>query len=315
MENKTKEFKNLEKWQGTLAACIRCGYCFEHCPMFKHSGWESDAPRAKIITAFGLLTGEIEASESASDKMFSCFFCKRCEAACSSGVKLTDVFIDARKDLIEMGKEVPGTTSMTKLSCARCLICLGACPHDARSHDGKNVVVDAAKCQSCGICLEVCPAGATFIEKTFGTSREELVETATNFLNSHDAARTVIYACNWSYFPELQASELPQSEIKDKTYEILVNMCGGRLDAQALMAPFLHNAWGVQVACCPDEECQHDGNLRAKKLVANLKSTFEKIGMDPERVELVQIPAGDKTLFQAEIDTFVDKINNMGPIR
>jgi coenzyme F420-reducing hydrogenase delta subunit len=37
--------------------------------------------------------------------------------------------------------------------------------------------------------------------------------------------------------------------------------------------------------------------------------------MDPERIELVQIPASDKTLFQAEIDTFVDKLNQMGPIR
>ena len=96
MENKIKEFKNLEKWQGTLASCIRCGYCFEHCPMFKHTGWESDAPRAKIITAFGLITGEVEPSESAADKMFSCFYCKRCEAACSSGVPLTEIFTDAR---------------------------------------------------------------------------------------------------------------------------------------------------------------------------------------------------------------------------
>ena len=86
MENKTKEFKNLEKWQGTLANCIRCGYCFEHCPMFKHTGWESDAPRAKIITAYGLLSGDVEPTEAAADKMFSCFYCKRCEAACSSGV-------------------------------------------------------------------------------------------------------------------------------------------------------------------------------------------------------------------------------------
>ncbi len=315
MENTTKEFKNLEKWQGTLANCIRCGYCFEHCPMFKHSGWESDAPRAKIITAFGLLSGEIEPSESAADKMFSCFHCKRCEAACSSGVDLTDIFIDARKDLVEMGFNGPGTTSITKLNCARCLICVGACPHDARSHDGKNIVSDPTKCQSCGICLEVCPAGAATIENSFGTNKDELVAKATEFLNSHEAARTIVFACNWSYFPDLQASELPDSEIKDKTYEILVNMCGGRLEAQTMMAPFLHNAWGVMAACCPDDECEHNGNLKAKKIVESLKTTFEKIGIDPERVELVQVPAGDKALFQAEIDTFVDKVNQMGPIR
>jgi len=315
MENKTKEFKHLEKWQGTLANCIRCGYCFEHCPMFKHTGWESDAPRAKIITAFGLMAGEIEASESVADKMFSCFFCKRCEAACSSGVPLTEIFIDARKDLVEQGFKGPGTTSTTQLNCARCLICVGACPHEARAYDGKGIATDPSKCQACGICLEACPAGAAKIEGSFGTNREALIKRATTFLTTHESARAIVFACNWSYFPELQASVLPDSETREKSYEILVNMCGGRLEAQVLMAPFLHNAWGIMVAICPDGDCQHDGNLRAKKTIETIQSTFKKIDIDPARIQLVQIPAGDKTLFQAQIDTFVDNLNKMGPIR
>jgi coenzyme F420-reducing hydrogenase delta subunit/heterodisulfide reductase subunit C len=315
MENTTKEFKNLDKWQGTLAACIRCGYCFEHCPLFKHTGWESDAPRAKIITAFGLLSGDVEPTESSINKMFSCFYCKRCEAACSSGVKLTDIFTDVKKDLKEMGYEGPGTTSITKLNCARCLICVSGCPHEARSYDGKRIVTDPTKCQSCGICLEHCPAGAAQIVNTFGTGKEELIERAANFLDTHTAAKAIVFACNWSYFPDLQASELPESETVDKDYEILVNMCGGRLETQILMAPFLHNAWGVMVAVCPDDECSHNGNNRAKSLIKSLKKTLEKIDIDPERVQLVQVPAGDKTLFQAEIDTFVDKLNGLGPIR
>ncbi len=314
MENKIKEFSNLEKWQGTLANCIRCGYCFEHCPMFHHTGWESDAPRAKIITAFGMLEGKVEVSESSVNKMFSCFYCKRCEAACSSGVPLTEIFTDAKKDLKEMGFDGPGTTSITKLNCARCLICVSGCPHEARSHDGKKIVTDPAKCQACGICLEHCPAGAAQIENSFGTSKDELVESAATFLDTHTASKAIVFACNWSYYPELQASVLPESETYDKDYEILVNMCGGRLEAQVLMAPFLHNAWGVMAAVCPDDECEHNGNLRAKKIIASLKKTFKAIDIDPERIQLVQIPAGDKTLFQAEIDTFIDNLNKMGPI-
>jgi len=91
-------------------------------------------------------------------------------------------------------------------------------------------------------------------------------------------------------------------------------MCGGCLEEHLLMAPFLEGAWGVMAACCPDGECQHDGNLRAKKLVANLKKRLETLDINPERVELVQIPAGDKALFQAQIDTFVEKLNQLGPI-
>ena len=315
MKTKDKKFTHLEKWEKTLAACIRCGYCFEHCPMFKFTGWESDAPRAKIITAFGLLSGKVDPTPEAAEKLFNCFYCKRCEAACSSGVALTEVFTDAKKDLTEMGLKGPGTTSITQMNCARCLICVSACPHEARSHQETGIVTDPAKCQSCGICVEVCPAGAATIVNNFGTSRDELTQKADKFLTSHSAAKVIVFACNWSYYPELQASQLPESETKDNAYEILVNMCGGRLEAQLLMAPFLSNAWGVLVACCPEGECQHEGNVKAKRMIAHLQKTLETIKIDPERVQVVEIPAGDKSLFQAEIDTFVDKMNRLGPIR
>ncbi len=315
MEN-TRPFKHLEKWQKTLANCIRCGYCFEHCPLFKHTGWESDAPRAKIVTAFGLLSGEIKPSEAVAHKLFSCFYCKRCEAACSSGVQLTEIFTDAKKDLLEMGFKGPGTTSITQLNCARCLACISACPHEARSYDERRgVVTDPAKCQGCGICVEVCPAGAALIPNGFGTGRKDLADRIDTFMSTHPSAKAIVFACNWSYYPDLQASVLLDTEMKDKSYEILVNLCGGRLEAPLLMAPFLHNAWGVLVAVCPDDKCQHNGNQNAKKLVENLQAVFERIRIHPERIHLVQIPAGDKNRFQMEIDTFVDRVTALGPIR
>ena len=94
MKNKQIKYENLEKWEKTLASCIRCGYCFEHCPISKYTKWESDTPRAKIVMAHGLLAGELEPSDYIAEKMFSCFFCKRCEAACSSGVSLIDIFLE-----------------------------------------------------------------------------------------------------------------------------------------------------------------------------------------------------------------------------
>jgi coenzyme F420-reducing hydrogenase delta subunit/Pyruvate/2-oxoacid:ferredoxin oxidoreductase delta subunit len=315
MKSKEKKFTHLKKWESTLAACIRCGYCFEHCPMFKFTGWESDAPRAKIITAFGLLSGEVDPTPEAAEKLFNCFYCKRCEAACSSGVTLTEVFTDAKQDLKEMGFKGPGTTSITQANCARCLLCVSTCPHEARSIQETGIEVDPAKCQSCGVCVEICPAGAAKMGNTFGTSRDELTEKAKTFLNDHSSAKAIVFACNWSYYPDLQASQLPESETKDNAYEILVNMCGGRLEAQTLMAPFLNNAWGVLVACCPEDECQHKGNEKTKQLITNVKKTLESIKVNPERVHLVEIPAGDKSLFQAEIDTFVDKMTPLGPIR
>jgi len=312
---KATRFNHLQKWESTLSACIRCGYCFEHCPLFKFTGWESDAPRAKLITAFGLLSGELELSETSADKLFNCFYCRRCEAACSSGVTLTDVFTDAKKDLVEMGYTGPGTTSITEAYCAQCLLCVQSCPHEARSHGENGIETDPVKCQSCGICVEICPAEAAKIVHTFGTGKADLIDASNRFLDTHTSAKAIVFACNWSYYPDLQASRLPESETHDRDYEIYVNMCAGRLETETLMAPFINHAWGVLVSCCPEDDCQHkDGGKRAKKQVTRLQSILKSLDIDPERLQIVEIPNGDKTLFQAEIDTFIDRLNALGPI-
>ena len=306
MGNKPMKTDNLKKWEKTLASCIRCGYCFEHCPLSKYTKWESDTPRAKIIMAHGLLSGELEPSDYVAEKLFSCFFCKRCDAACSSGVTLTEIFLDARKDLLEAGFDVPGTTSVTQDNCASCLICLNDCPHEARYILDNKVVTNSAICQSCGRCVEVCPAQAVHLGLDYGTSKSDLNDKVSTFLKNNKNANAIVFACNWSYFPDLQSSTI---DADNKNYKTIVNMCGGRLEKATLMEPFLNNAKGVLVACCPDGDCEHNGNETAKANVQYVKNLLQSLDMDPEKIKLVQIKHGDKSGFQMEIDTFMEKIS------
>jgi coenzyme F420-reducing hydrogenase delta subunit/formate hydrogenlyase subunit 6/NADH:ubiquinone oxidoreductase subunit I len=307
MKSKPIEYKNLEKWDKTLASCIRCGYCFEHCPISKYTKWESDTPRAKIAMAHGLLSGDLEPSDYIAEKLFSCFFCKRCEAACSSGVSLLDIFVDARRDLLEAGYDVPGTTSITEASCAGCLSCIRECPHDARSLDVNVIVTDPVKCQSCGICIEACPAGAIHLGLSYGTSKQELNNETIEYFKKGKKSKAIVFACNWSYFPDMQSSIMAETE--DKDYKVIVNMCGGRLEKTTLMEPFLHGAKGVLVACCADGECEHEGNEKAKASVLFVKNLLKGLNIDSEKIHLVQIKHGDKSGFQMEIDTFMEAIS------
>ena len=314
MENKTMEFKHLEKWKSTLDNCIRCGYCYEHCPLIKHTRWESDAPRAKLGMLFGMLSGKLEPSQYISEKFFSCFYCKRCDAACSSGVPITDIFTDARADFVNTEFEMPGTTSVTGPECVLCLACVRACPHEARFFEDGEIITDKVKCQSCGICVDVCPQKAIEIKTSYGTDSESLNKRAIKFLEKKNS-KAIVFGCNWSYYPDLQSSCLPPSETEDDPeYKILINLCGGRLEKPQLIEPFLNKAWGVLVACCPDGECEHDGNVKAKSHVKYLRSLFKTMNIDPERIQVVQIAHGDKAGFQTEIDKFMEKINELGPL-
>lgn len=179
------EFSRLAKWQDKLHLCIRCGYCFEYCHIFKVTGWESDTPRGKLVMLHGLLQGEIEPTDYLVEKVFECYMCKRCDAACSAKVEVTDIFMDARSDFAEAGYHLQGTTSGTNDDlCCRCQICMSVCKHEARSYDVENdkIVVDPVKCQSCGCCVAACPTGAAYSREGFGLSPGELREEVVNFL-------------------------------------------------------------------------------------------------------------------------------------
>ncbi|MFH1941809.1 MAG: 4Fe-4S dicluster domain-containing protein [bacterium] len=179
------EFKRSKKWQDKLHACIRCGYCFEHCHIFKITGWESDTPRGKLIMLHGMLQGDLEPSEEIAERMFECYMCKRCDASCSAKVEVTDIFVDAKADLMDAGFDVDGTTSKTNEDlCSRCRICVSTCKHEARSYDTENdrIVVDKIKCQSCGCCVAACPSGAAYSREGFGLSQRELWEEVDRFL-------------------------------------------------------------------------------------------------------------------------------------
>ena len=313
---KVREFTpvHLEKWRNNMDSCIRCGYCYEHCPIFKYDRWESNTPRAKMIMLFGLLSGRLEPSTYIADKVASCFYCGRCVAACSSGVPLTDIFTDAKKDFAGTAYESPGSTTVTGPECAACLACVRACPHEARSFVDGKIVTDIVKCQSCGICIDVCPNKAVSSNLSYGTDQAAMGREIGRFLE-RDEAKAIVFGCNWSYYPDLQSSRMAlNGEDPFKAYKIIINMCGGRLEKPMLLHPLLQNGWGVLVACCPDGDCAHDGNVKAKAHVTALKQFLKEIDIAPERIQLVQIAHGDKAGFQAAIDDFMATINELGPI-
>ena len=97
------ETKYLQAWENELNICIRCAYCFEGCPIFKQLGWEVDGARGKAILAYGLLSGEIEPSETVTEKLFQCSFCRDCVERCSANVAIPDILAAARADLFEAG--------------------------------------------------------------------------------------------------------------------------------------------------------------------------------------------------------------------
>ena len=313
---KTK-FKRLKKWENELNKCIRCGYCYELCPLYKAFNWESNAPRGKLVTLHGLLSDKFKPSQEISEKIFQCFYCNQCSDNCSAGVPITDIFTDARADFIDAGFDSEGTT--TKVSeelCSACGMCISVCKSEALSFTeddigNRKVTVDRAKCEGCGLCVATCPSGVPSQKKGFGITPSELKTQISSFLKTNNT-KIIVFACNWSLFPGLQLSE--STTLINTTYGVIVTLCSGRVTPELILHSFKEGAWGVMVAGCPPNECEHDGNYRARKKILLFKDSLKQINIEPERIRMGWFSSRESAKLESAVADFANDLKKLGPI-
>ena len=80
------------------------------------------------------------------------------------------------------------------------------------------------------------------------------------------------------------------------------------------MTAFEKGADGVYVAGCLEGDCHFkNGNARAARRVAYVKRYLEEIGIESERLEMVNMSAGMGHRFAQVATDITEKIRNLGP--
>jgi coenzyme F420-reducing hydrogenase delta subunit/formate hydrogenlyase subunit 6/NADH:ubiquinone oxidoreductase subunit I len=311
-------FKRSKKYQQELNKCIRCGYCYELCPLFKSHNWESDTPRGKLILIYGMINGEIKPTQEIVDKIFQCFYCKSCSDNCSAGVPVTEILSDARADLIEQGFEVEGTIAQIDEDlCSVCHICESVCKYEALSvkkdKDGnEKMTVDKVECRGCGLCVAACPSGAISQKEGCDITIPEIHERVKEILGD-DEKKLIVFACNWSLFSGMQLSESPT--LVKTPYGVIVSMCSGRVAPELVLNAFEEGAWGVMVAGCPPEECDHDGNYKTRRRLVLLRNVLKELNIDPKRIKLDWFSTGESAKLKSSIEEYLKELDKLGPIK
>ncbi|MCK4593680.1 hydrogenase iron-sulfur subunit, partial [bacterium] len=106
---------------------------------------------------------------------------------------------------------------------------------------------------------------------------------------------------------------LPESD--DGPPDPVITICVGRFDPELILETFPRGAWGVLVAGCPPDECEHDGNYKTRRRIMLLKNTLEQFNIEPERLALEWVSTGESAKLKKLMDDFTERMARLGPQR
>jgi F420-non-reducing hydrogenase small subunit len=98
------------------------------------------------------------------------------------------------------------------------------------------------------------------------------------------------------------------------TSGIIMSVCAGRIDPGLILDTFYQGAWGVMIACCPLDECEHDGNSMAQERCALVGRLLDVLGVEPKRLKLEHFGTGETQKLKNAVNSFASEIASLGPI-
>jgi F420-non-reducing hydrogenase iron-sulfur subunit len=93
-------------------------------------------------------------------------------------------------------------------------------------------------------------------------------------------------------------------------------MCSGRVDMAFVLRAFSNGMDGVFIGGCHLNECHYitDGNHHAYSMVQLCRKLMEPLGLNPERLRIEQMSAGEGILYAEVMNDFSAKLHELGPL-
>jgi F420-non-reducing hydrogenase iron-sulfur subunit len=93
-------------------------------------------------------------------------------------------------------------------------------------------------------------------------------------------------------------------------------MCSGRVDLEFVLRAFSNGMDGVFIGGCRLNECNYitHGNYHALNMVHLCRKIMEHIGLNPERLRIEFMSAGEGILFAEVMNDFVKKVKELEPL-
>ncbi|MHB0871698.1 MAG: hydrogenase iron-sulfur subunit [Chloroflexota bacterium] len=125
--------------------------------------------------------------------------------------------------------------------------------------------------------------------------------------------KIVAFLCNWCSYTGADLAGTARMQYPPNVRIVRI-MCTGALDPIYVVKPLLEGADGVLISGCHPGDCHYvNGNKKARRRVATLKTILSEFGLEEERVWLRWISASEGRRFADTVTEMVERLKCLGP--
>ncbi len=123
------------------------------------------------------------------------------------------------------------------------------------------------------------------------------------------------FLCNWCCYGGADLAGVSRLQYPPYIRAIRV-MCSGRVDLAHVLRAFSNGTDGVFIGGCHLNDCHYntEGNYDALSMTQLCKKLLEHIGVNPERLRLEWVSAGEGIRFADIMNDFGRKVKKLGPL-
>jgi len=191
----------------------------------------------------------------------------------------------------------PITSKIIVEKCKSCGKCAEVCPYNAIFVDVKKktpAVINTASCSGCGTCAAECPFDAIIMNHF---TDQQIMSQIDEMLEDDPEEKILIFACNWCSYAGADYAGVSRIQYPPTT-RIIKTMCSGRVDEKFLWHGFKKGAPVILVSGCHFGDCHYiDANHWTEKRINKVKKKMEKVGINPNRLQLEWISAAEGIRF------------------